>query len=116
MACGPGARPGDDVGDDDAPPMTCTGSETNCMGNVYQTCENGVFVDSQVCSGACVVGVGCQECNPAVQTFCDGDSVYMCNADGTKGGLVETCAFESCVGGMCSDPCSAADGGCPARS
>ncbi|RMH41563.1 MAG: hypothetical protein D6689_10760 [Deltaproteobacteria bacterium] len=53
--------------------------------------------------------LGCAACDPAVSRFCAGDDVYACNPDGTVGELIEECAFESCSGGVCTDPCAAAE-------
>jgi hypothetical protein len=109
-ACGPsGNRPGDDDGDD-GPSTNCSGSETRCNGLTFQTCQNGTFVDTETCTGSsiCLPGTGCADCNPAVGQYCVGDTIYTCNADGTRGTEVQTCAFESCAGGMCQDACSAA--------
>ncbi|MBE7451287.1 MAG: IgGFc-binding protein [Kofleriaceae bacterium] len=48
------------------------------------------------------------QCTPG-GSVCVGDEVHACNSDGTIGPLVATCAANSCSGGVCSDPCAAAE-------
>ncbi len=107
-ACGPSSR-GDDSGDDDDS-LGCSGNETRCSGSVYQTCQGGTFADTETCAppDVCVVGSGCQQCDPDLVMFCSGDAVFQCNPDGSTGAMVEQCAFESCANGACVDACSAA--------
>jgi hypothetical protein len=113
-ACGPSASDyidGGPGGGIDGSPDPCTGSQTRCVGDLYQTCQNDVFTDVEHCSSGdvCVADLGCAECNPNVPKYCDGDSVVACNSDGTAGGVLEQCDFESCSGGVCVDPCGAAE-------
>ncbi len=68
--------------------------------------------DADVC-GTCAfprlcTSAGCVDCDPSLINTCVGDEVHACNGDGTVGGLVTTCALESCSYGQCTDPCSAA--------
>lgn len=111
-ACGPSASFDDPdsgyVGPDGAP-GTCTGSQTRCSGSIYQVCQNGQWTDQQNCAPQqCSETLGCVACNPAWGNTCVGDAVHQCNSDGTIGPLVQMCAFESCVGGVCRDPCGEA--------
>src|SRR5262249_5084217 len=90
---------------------TCaTNGDTRCQYGTYQVCMDGTWQDQQSCTlpQICNDTHGCVDCDPSVSTTCQGDSVYMCNSDGTLGPKVQDCAFESCVNGMCQDPCSAA--------
>jgi len=114
-ACGPSSaagRPdGGGGGGADGSPDPCTGSEARCVGDLYQVCQNGHFADVEHCSigQVCTADLGCAECNPNVPKYCDGDSVVACNPDGTAGEVLEQCEFESCSGGVCIDPCGAAE-------
>jgi hypothetical protein len=109
-ACSP-ERPGDD-GDDGTD--LCTGDEDRCVGQTYQTCEGGVFVDAETCGGAtsiCSSNLdGCVACDPAQGTIaCSGDTAYNCNPDGSLGTSIETCvAGEECMPGVgCTRACTA---------
>jgi hypothetical protein len=44
----------------------------------------------------------------ANQNFCDGDQVYACYANGTRGDLLADCALGLCAEGACIDSCAAA--------
>lgn len=97
-ACGPSSTAGD----------ACNGLTSRCNGGAYQVCQNDVFVTEQQCGGQCVEGFGCGDCNPAVGTACSGNDVVECNADGTLGERVTTCAGGTvCSGGQCGDSCAA---------
>jgi hypothetical protein len=48
------------------------------------------------------------ECDPGQSTYCVGDEVYECTADGHQGDHVATCSLESCHGGTCNDACGEA--------
>lgn len=103
-ACGPDSR----VGEGDA----CTEGQSRCNGNTFQTCDGGVFSDEQTCGGStvCSPTLGCAQCDPAGGNTCRGNDVVSCNANGTLGGTVATCAAgATCSGGSCSTEC-AADG------
>src|SRR5688500_8714682 len=47
-------------------------------------------------------------CDPGQSTYCVGDEVYECTAEGQQGDHVATCALESCHGGACNDACGEA--------
>ncbi len=105
-ACGPsggGGGGGDDASD-------CSGDEERCVGNLLQVCVDGAFETGEVCDGACNLGLGgCTQCDPGAGNSCSDDqTVVSCNADGTFGGIVETCtAGTACSGGECSRDCTA---------
>lgn len=114
FACGPGDGdpPGgntdggsDDGNDGGDLPTTCEGSETRCAGVVYQTCNDGEFVDTQTCSNACDPVLGCVACVPG-EPVCNDNDVYTCNASGEPGDLVEDCGVATCSGGQCQTDCA----------
>ena len=108
-ACGPSAGGGDDDDDDgDGPSDPCTGSETRCVGTQYQVCVDGQFQTEENCAFACNAGSGgCIDCTPPGNA-CMGNNVVTCNADGSFGTVVETCAQGTeCSGGTCQRACSA---------
>jgi hypothetical protein len=92
----------------------CSGTETRCVGNVYQVCNGEVFVEDETCiapTDECAPGLGCVECRPtAGNTTCVGDAVHVCNDDGTVGEFVESCEFEGCSGGTCGGANCGAEG------
>jgi hypothetical protein len=111
-ACGPSAGSG---GPDGAVTTDeCTGTESRCVGTVYQVCNGEFFVEEESCvapTDECAVGLGCVECRPqSGNTTCVGDAVHVCNDDGTVGDFVEDCAFEGCSGGSCGGGNCGADG------
>jgi hypothetical protein len=107
-ACGPSVSSGDepDAGGETGP---CTGDETRCSGNIFQACVDGEFQDQAGCSNICDPGLGCIDCNPQFDQVCSGNDVVTCNGDGSYGGVIETCAADTCSGGSCSTDC-ASDG------
>jgi len=109
VACGPSVVPGAGGDDfpDDAPPDTCTGGATQCVGGTYQTCEDGSFVTSEACppSTVCVAGMGCKACDPHAPRGCAAGDVVVCNPDGTTGEVVETCGELGCTDGACGSDC-----------
>lgn len=108
-ACGPSGGGGDDDAIDGGDTgEACTGSETRCVGTQYQVCDGDSFVVQESCPFACdATRGGCIECVPGGNT-CNGNAVVTCNADGTFGSTVETCAAGTeCTGGMCQRACSA---------
>src|SRR5207253_7918336 len=63
IACGPGTPSNHNT--DAGPNDGCSGSETRCFGNDFQTCTNGHFQVTQSCANACDATKGCVDCNPA---------------------------------------------------
>ena len=112
-ACGPSpsSRADGGPGGVDGAADPCSAGETRCLGDLYQVCQNDVFTDSERCTSGdiCVADLGCAQCDPDVPRLCVGDSVHACNSDGTTGGVLEECDFESCTNGVCTDPCGAAE-------
>ena len=91
--------------------VPCSGSETRCDGDQFQTCNGEVFETTETCAGStvCDPTIGCASCTPAGGTFCSGDDVVTCDGDGNPGGVVETCNPGECSGGSCgSGFCGAA--------
>ncbi len=114
-ACGPSSTSGDDSGgsggvDAAGTGGDCTGTQTRCVGSSYQQCEDGQFVEVEACmpGSFCAPSVGCVECDPDTPRTCVGDSVHVCNPDGTVGEQLEDCGFENCSGGVCGggDDCA----------
>jgi hypothetical protein len=93
----------------DAAAGPCTDGEKTCAADEELHCRNGKWVSVQRCIApkTCFPSLGCAECDPASQTACKDGNVHRCNANGTIGGLVETCLTEPCRGGTCSKA------GCP---
>lgn len=88
--------------------VACSEGQTTCSGRTFQTCQNGVFTDSETCSNVCDVQLGCVECLPG-RNFCDDNSAVACNSDGTVGSVIETCTGELiCSDGACVDACQEA--------
>ncbi len=106
-ACGPGVNDAGDDGGDDA--MECSGDAARCLGNLYQVCEGGTFVTGEACQQGCNEALGgCVACDPVAGNGCDGNNVVSCNADGTPGGVVETCTDgTACSAGECTRMCTA---------
>lgn len=92
--------------------VPCSGDETRCDGDKFQTCNGEVFETAETCAGStvCDPTIGCAGCTPAGGTACDGDDVRTCDADGNLGDVVETCNPGECSGGSCGSGfgCSAA--------
>ena len=93
LGCGGGSGTGD----------ACTGAETRCDGDDFQTCDGDEFVVEETCAGStvCDPTIGCAECSPAGGTFCSGDTVVSCGADGSVGGDIQTCDPGTCSNGTC---------------
>lgn len=110
-ACGPNGGGDDDDDDIDGGNTgeACSGSETRCVGTQYQTCDGDMFVIQENCANACDASSGgCIDCVPGGGNTCNGNTVVTCNADGTFGSTVETCASGTeCNAGMCERACSA---------
>ncbi len=109
-ACGPssGATPDGGGGGGGDGGGSCVEGTNQCTAQNFQTCQNGQWVTSESCTppSFCNATSGCIECFPNTN-YCDGNDVYMCNADGTKGGLVEQCTDgKQCGDGVCRDLCA----------
>ena len=108
VACGPGINHNNGGADGGTGDM-CSGNATRCVGNEYQTCQNGTFVGQTDCPAACSADLGgCVECDPGAGNACNGNSVVACNSDGTYGSSVMDCgSAQMCLNGSCSDACTA---------
>lgn len=112
-ACGPtSGYQADDGGTTPAPDAgpSCTEGQTQCFGQVFQTCEDGAFRDTATCTPPqmCVTPIGCAECIPG-SSYCVGNAVHQCTADGHQGPLVEECSNGlQCSAGQCRDLCEEA--------
>lgn len=93
-------------------PVDCTEGEHRCQASDWEVCEGGVWVFAEHCDGLtphCTVAGGCGPCVPE-SNYCDGDAVRACNADGSPGDIVETCAGGNpCEGGVCISLCEVAE-------
>jgi hypothetical protein len=109
LACGPSTGDGGGGADARVTSDPCNPGDTRCSANGYQTCQNGVYVEEELCSAVCDPELGCVECDPDWGRVCSGDNVHSCNADGTIGDHLETCELEQCSNGSCSgdDDCAA---------
>lgn len=114
MACGPSGSSStdDDTTKVDAGPNDiCLTGETRCIGQSYQTCNAGVYEDSQTCSAGQVCSTaGCQDCIEGTNV-CLGNEVHACVAGGViSDDVQETCSGGlQCSGGACIDLCKDAD-------
>ncbi|MBA3540336.1 MAG: IgGFc-binding protein [Deltaproteobacteria bacterium] len=86
-----------------------------CSALGYQKCNADGTYEPPVSCGpgqVCDPQAGCVVCPPA-GLYCGGvtnNDVYQCNADGTGGTVVMTCAEDSvCSNGTCKTPCEAAE-------
>src|SRR5262249_22807459 len=102
FGCGPERRHG--TGGDDG---GCTDGQTQCNGNVLQTCSGGSFSDTMSCSNACDPSLGCVLCQPGTAT-CNGNIAHTCNAQGSGYDDI-TC---DPVQGMSCDPAGGCVGAC----
>lgn len=106
-SCGPNSTSGtDDLAKPDAS-AACIDGATQCDGNSFMTCSSSQWAVTEQCvSTICNSTAGCVECNPSLD-FCDGQTAYQCNEDGTRGEVITVCAGEDhCSGGTCSNLCS----------
>ncbi len=101
------AKPPDDAGGTTA----CSKEgELQCQGAYLKICEGAVWQIKATCAvpEVCSASLGrCAACDPGL-SFCAGDEVHSCNADGTKGPLVITCPAGKCQQGACADACGKA--------
>jgi len=91
---------------------SCTGTESRCQGQTFQSCVNGVFADQETCSFACVDDTGCTDCDPAAGNACNGNDIVACNPDGSFGAAVSTCGegtqcAAGATGATCTNACTA---------
>jgi hypothetical protein len=110
VACGPGAPSHPGTGGPDAGTGgSCSqNGATTCVGNDFETCTGGSWTLTQSCPNACDATKGCVQCVAGGGNVCNGDTVVMCNSDGTFGSVVQTCqSGETCAAGMCSRSCTA---------
>src|SRR5690606_37412191 len=69
----------------------------------------GGFEGSEMCAGFCQPGVGCLECEPGA-TYCEGDDVMKCAADGMSSELFDDC--DEVQGIACNPEIGLCDGEC----
>lgn len=87
---------------------SCKVGETRCQSGAIQKCSGGKFVNDKLCAVGqiCDPIRGCLDCSPVLPTTCVGDTVRVCNPNGTIGDEKETCQPMACRGGKCSSVCS----------
>jgi hypothetical protein len=86
----------------------CASGETRCEANTWETCVNGRW-NMEVCpeGKSCINNVGCRTCEPGA-TYCDGQDIFKCSADGQSRTKVQTCASDTqCLLGTCVNVCEA---------
>jgi hypothetical protein len=83
----------------------CNEGETRCVGQSYQTCPGGWFIEARVCQGSqvCVPKMGCADCDPEGNA-CVGNTVHLCTAEGKIGAEVKDCLGLVCAAGDCRFP------------
>src|SRR5215470_2915542 len=79
VACSPERR----ENQPDAGADSCTGNQTRCLGQTYQTCMGGTFQSTDTCQVSCSPTLGCIECDPSAGNTCNGNDVVTCNPDGS---------------------------------
>ena len=91
----------------------CEEGAQRCTGQQLEGCVDGRWTLLMECTGTtpwCSPELGCYTCQ-AGTTFCDGDDVRECGADGTPGSVLESCTDREhgfCAAGRCSTPCEQA--------
>lgn len=95
------------VGVDAAPSEGCLEGAGTCSGATYSVCMAGNFVPVETCEGAesCVPGQGCVACGPGAGAVCDGDALFACAADGSRGEKIRDCE-QGCAEGRCLTECA----------
>lgn len=87
--------------------QTCYGTQSvDCDGSGHATRQTDCAASGQVCAP----GLGCRTCVPA-QVRCDGETVRLCNIDGTAlmpGPTCDPTIGEHCSPGGCVDLCAQA--------
>ena len=114
-ACGP-PLPDSNADDDDdgvadgGTGDPCDAPDARCVGASYQECRGGAFREIAQCSAVCSVALGgCADCIPDEGAVCDGNAVYTCNDDGSRGALIEQCgSMAACDDGECVGNCGGA--------
>ncbi len=112
-ACGPASNGtgGDDDDNGNGDPCTPAGAQSRCVGDSFQQCQDGMYVTTDTCGAGevCSMSLGCTACDPASNQTCVGDDLYVCNDDGTIGGLINSCGVDGCTNNTCGgmDDCSA---------
>jgi len=105
------SAPADDearsVGPDAAVGASCVEGSGTCAGNAYSVCQNGQFVQVQVCAptAACVPGIGCAACSPGEVAVCEGSALFACGADGARAEKIADCEG-GCANGQCVTDCA----------
>ena len=84
----------------------CSTGQSRCVGQSYQQCVSGNYVQKQSCPAGqeCVVDKGCLDCDPTRGTVCVGNDVYSCVGTGKVGTKQKSCLGLSCVMGRCTAP------------
>ena len=88
----------------------CDGGMYRCLLNTVQVCQNGKYLQKEVCYSqqVCSATLGrCAGCDPGTNV-CQGNDVYSCATAGTVGALIKSCGQLSCSGGGCVDACAQA--------
>lgn len=97
------SRSGNADGSVSGEPTACTGTETRCQGQELQTCSNGFFQTSDVCSNVCDRIAGCVDCLGT--RGCRGNDAVMCE-NNTFGSVITACGAQGCNNGFCGqDSC-----------
>lgn len=111
------ANPGDDDDGDDDDDATPGGEcdvdgETACNYMDFMICNDGEWELVETCvdpTPVCHHQLGCLTCEPGI-TWCENDSIWLCDEDGMGSELVQECADdEDCVAGECWGACETAE-------
>jgi hypothetical protein len=82
---------------------TCTAGDTQCQGNIPQTCDaNGQWQDGTACPAQCTNGM-CESACAQNDKRCMGDTLQVCDAHGMWQ-TSKTCPFV-CSAGACAGTC-----------
>lgn len=105
VACGPGARHGDDDDTVDTALPECSDGNHRCNASTYEVCTGGHWSTQEDCPVACSDMLGCVSCNPGT-SVCEGGDVHACDAGGNVGGVTAACTgADICQNGACVDAC-----------
>lgn len=100
------------VGPGDGNPE-CADGDRRCLDGNFQECREERWVVAMECVAPtvhCSEGLGCFSCLENT-TFCDGDDLRSCGADGSPGAVLASCDATPhgvCAGGGCTTPCDQA--------